>query len=107
MCHKKALRALGLSLTFDGKILFADNAVESNWILMQYTGLKDKNGKEIFEGDFLSDGKFSWVVEFIDGAFWAKRLDRATVENIMVLKRKRQLALQEDCIEVIGNIYEN
>jgi len=74
--------------------------------LMQYTGIKDKNGVEIYEGDILSDGKFKWSIQFIDGAFWARQSDRAFLTNIVELQRKRQLALKKDCIEVIGNIYE-
>ena len=35
----------------------------------QYTGLTDKNGKKIFEGDIFTDGISNYVVTFTNGAF--------------------------------------
>lgn len=67
-------------------------------IWLQYTGLKDKNGREIFEGDLLSNGDYVMKVEWNQDAWTLNGLENI-VSNGVVDHSK--------FLEVIGNIYEN
>lgn len=71
--------------------------------LMQYTGLKDKNNKEIYEGDILfeSFGERYYKVIFENGSFRAEFKGDFEEHSFDLIDVAAQ-----GC-EIVGNIYEN
>ncbi len=65
----------------------------------QYTAIKDKNGKEIYEGDIVKVDNHNFEV------FWDK--EYVGFDFRMAEKLPYCLDMNEKYMEVIGNIYEN
>lgn len=101
---------------------------EKGRVLIQYTGLKDKNGKEIYEGDIIEfvweedscwgkEGTYKGFIRYCDGRYevvYINRQEYTPTKDGGKHPNSKSDELQsfikwtdKQNIEVIGNIYEN
>lgn len=102
MIYSKTNRSFDFFLALTGQVYFLIDGyvsdVSDRYDVMQYTGLKDKNEKEIYEGDIVKTNQQDWIakVVFDVGMFYVTDNEGGF-----------DTFCEWDKFEIIGNIYEN